>query len=356
MGSEKSLSLEEKVVDSSSEPTKIIQWEDLEQELARLWSLSSALNKAKEKKSSLELKLQSLIQLRAEALSRSNELEERRQKLEARKLAMDDMSMRSKLVVEDVKKREGRLSVEIKTILVAGKALSVASKQLQEANRLLAGERGLVHLKNLQRMRGKRQQYMIAQIALLYPVKSSIELTHGEKLDSSSNGSRSGDSAGSKPLNLGPLTISGLRLTALPLKKASFFSDKKEVQKYASALGYIAHAVSLIASYLDVPLRYPLLFGGSRSYVNDYVSSVDPMPSDSTSSSLLATVSKPTEFPLFLEGQDITRAAYAIFLLNKDIEQLLNFIGVNSLGPRHVLANLKELLRSIQSQEYIDKI
>ncbi|XP_042517641.1 UV radiation resistance-associated gene protein [Macadamia integrifolia] len=353
MGSVKSL--EEKKVDST-EPLKIIQWEDLEQELARLWSLSSALNKSKEKKSSLEQKLQSLIQLRAESLSRSNELEERRQKLEARKLAMDNMLTRSKFVAEDVKKREERHIVEIKMLMVAGNALSVASKQLQEANRLLAGERGLVHLKNLQRMLRKRQQYMIAQVAWLYPVKASIELRHGEKHDSSSNGGRSGDSAGSKPLNSGPLTISGLQLTALPLKKPSFFTDKKEVQKYATAFGYIAHAVSLIASYLDVPLRYPLLFGGSRSYVNDYVSSVDPVPSDSTSSSLLATVSKPTEFPLFLEGQDITRAAYAIFLLNKDLEQILNFIGVDSLGPRHVLANLKEILRSIQSQEYINKI
>lgn len=39
----------------------------------------------------------------------------------------------------------------------------------------------------------------------------------------------------------------------------------------------------------------------------------------------------------------------------QDLEQLLNFIGVKSLGPRHILANLKELLRIIQSADYIDK-
>jgi len=38
----------------------------------------------------------------------------------------------------------------------------------------------------------------------------------------------------------------------------------------------------------------------------------------------------------------------------QDIEQLLNYIGGRSLGPRHVLANLKELLRIILSSEYID--
>ncbi|XP_042490355.1 uncharacterized protein LOC122070297 [Macadamia integrifolia] len=130
MGSENSLSLD-KMVFESSEDLKIIQWEDLEQELSRLWSLSSSLNKSKEKKSSLQQKLQSLIQVRAESLSRSNELEDRRQLLEARKLAMDNMLTGSKLVAEDMKKREEQLTVEIRSLLIAGKALSVASKQLQ---------------------------------------------------------------------------------------------------------------------------------------------------------------------------------------------------------------------------------
>jgi hypothetical protein len=37
----------------------------------------------------------------------------------------------------------------------------------------------------------------------------------------------------------------------------------------------------------------------------------------------------------------------------QDIEQLLNYIGAESLGPRHVLANLKQLTTIIQSQQYI---
>jgi len=59
------------------------------------------------------------------------------------------------------------------------------------------------------------------------------------------------------------------------------------------------------------------------------------------------------EFPLFFDGQETTRSAYAIFLLNKDVEQLVNYIGAESLGPRHVLANLKQLTTIIQSQQYI---
>lgn len=76
-------------------------------------------------------------------------------------------------------------------------------------------------------------------------------------------------------------------------------------------------AVCLIASYLKVPLRYPLRLGGSHSYIIDYGPSVDPTTSDLTSNTVVSTDVKHVEFPLFLDGQDTTRAAYAVFLLNK---------------------------------------
>ncbi|XP_077248950.1 UV radiation resistance-associated protein [Tasmannia lanceolata] len=357
----------ERVLSSSKETkidgqnVKIIQWEDLQQELARLWSLSSALNKAKEKKNSLVNTLDSLVQVRANSLRQSNEIEEMHQKLEARKLVLEDLLMCRERTLEDVINQREKLRPTIKSLLVAGKALTGADRQLQEANHLLAGERGYVHLKNLQKMLRMRQQYMTRQVSALYPLKALAKHTPEEKLDSYSNGKKSGDGAGSpssivcKTNNpaMSSLTISGLQLTVLPLKRMSFFSDKKEVQRSATALGYVAHAVLLIASYLDVPLRYPLRLGGSRSYIFDYAPSIEPT-SDSSSNSIVGLSVKPTEFPLFLEGQDTTRAAYAIFLLNKDLEQLLNHIGVESLGPRHVLANLKELLSTIQSQEHVD--
>ncbi|KAL6342285.1 hypothetical protein AAG906_007499 [Vitis piasezkii] len=297
----------------SSENVKVIEWEDFEQELARLWN-------------SLQEKLNSLLQVKAESLNRSNELEEMQQRLDDRKFVTGDMSMQSKIVEEDIKKKEERLGLEVRSLLVAGTALSVSRNRLQDANRLLSGERGYVHLKNLEKMLRVRQQHMISQVSFLYPVKPSIGSLEQE-LESFPSSSRAED---------------------------EFFTDKKEVQRSATALGYVAHAVSLIASYLEVPLRYPLRLGGSRSYINDYAPSIEPTPTDSVSNSLLLTNLKHIEFPLFLEGQDTTRAAYAVFLLNKDLEQLLNFIGVKSLGPRHVLANLKELLRTILSPEFID--
>lgn len=88
-------------------------------------------------------------------------------------------------------------------------------------------------------------------------------------------------------------------------------------KKVLTWLLFPLQAVSLVASYLEVPLRYPLRMGGSRSYIRDYAPSIESTTADSASSVPFFSNSKPIEFPLFLEGQDTTRAAYAVFLLNK---------------------------------------
>ncbi|XP_007034323.2 PREDICTED: UV radiation resistance-associated gene protein isoform X1 [Theobroma cacao] len=350
----KTLITDPKQIDAAEGKAKVIEWEDFEHELARLWSLTSALKEANEKKQSLQEKLQSFIQVKTESLNQLNELEEMRERLEARKLVIGNMSMRCKLATEDAKKREEMLSTEVRSLLVAGTSLSVARKRLQESNRLLTEERGYIKLQNVQRKLRARQQYMISQVSLLYPVKILVGPAQEQELESYPSSSRLGNYSVSKPINQGSLTILGLHLTMLPFTKMSFFTDKKEVQRSATALGYVAHGVSLIASYLQVPLRYPVHLGGSRSYINDYAPSAEPTSSDLSWNTALSVNVKPVEFPLFLEGQDTTKAAYAVFLLNKDIEQLLNFVSGKSLGPRHVLENLKELLRTVQSSEYID--
>ncbi|KAI3459678.1 hypothetical protein Pfo_016341 [Paulownia fortunei] len=345
---------EEKRVVQEDQRAKVIEWEDYEQELARLCSLTSALEEAKKKKLLLEETLHPLIQIEAESLNWSNELGQMCENLESRKLVMGNMSMHSKVVKEKVRKQEEQLSAEIRSLLVGGSSLSVANKRMQDSSRSLAGEKGYGHLRNLQKLLRVRQQYMVSQVSLLYPVKVVIRKAPEQELESFSSSIKSGVPDGSKPVDHGTLTISGLHLTVIPFTKMSFFTDKKEVQRSSTALGYVAHAVSLIASYLQVPLRYPLRLGGSRSYIRDYTPSIEQSASSTTLDSMILTSTKPVEFPLFIEGQDSTRAAYAVFLLNKDLEQLLNFIGVKSLGPRHVLANLKELTRTILSPDYVD--
>lgn len=271
---------------------------------------------------------------------------------------MGNMLMQSKVVEEHAQTKQQHLASEIKSLLVSGTSLSVARKTLQESGRLLAAETGLARLSALQRMLRVRQQHMVSQIAYLYPVKTVIGATRELELDSFPSGSRPGTPGETldenKPKNQGASTISGVQLNMLPFKQMTFFTDKKLIQRSTTALGYVAHVISLIASYLQVPLRYPLRLGGSHSYVLDYAPFIDPAPSGSSSTALASANKKCLEFPLFLDGRDATRAAYAIFLLNKDIEQLLNYVGHKSLGPRHVLANLKELFNIILSPDYVE--
>lgn len=76
----------------------------------------------------------------------------------------------------------------------------------------------------------------------------------------------------------------------------------------------------MLAAYLDIPLRYPLRLGASRSYIQDNAPALESYSNvgGNGSGSNLGGSRKPvTEFPLFSDGQDTTRSAYAVFLLNK---------------------------------------
>ncbi|XP_018472789.2 vacuolar protein sorting 38 isoform X1 [Raphanus sativus] len=352
MGGETGTSSSEKLRrgDREEEDVKVIEWEEFDHELTRLWSLSSALKLATEKKLTLQPKLESLIQVSADSLRRTNELEEMRQRLEARKLLVEKTSVACKVTEQDLKVKEDSLSAEVRSLLVGGTTLSIAKSKLQESNCQLEGESGYTHLKIVTNKLRKRQQYMVTQVSSIYPLKIEAGPSQDQELESLPGGSRL---VGTKPVSQGSVRILGLPFSMAPFTKMSFFTDKKEVQKSATALGYVAHAVSLLAPYLGVPIRYPLRLGGSKTYIRDYAPYMEPSPSDMSTISTLSQSSKFVEFPLFLDGQDTTRAAYAVFLLNKNIEQLLNFVGENSLGPRQVLANLKELIRIIQSPDYI---
>ncbi|XP_038723966.1 uncharacterized protein LOC120015557 [Tripterygium wilfordii] len=129
MDRDRPLSAELKKRDPENE--KVIEWEDYEQEVARLWSLSSALREAKEKKRCLKEKLEALIQVKAESLGRINTLDEMHARVEAKRSLMEKMLMHTKIAATDAKRNEERLSMEVGSLLVACTALSAANKQLQ---------------------------------------------------------------------------------------------------------------------------------------------------------------------------------------------------------------------------------
>ncbi|PYH43778.1 putative UV radiation resistance protein (UVRAG) [Aspergillus saccharolyticus JOP 1030-1] len=114
-------------------------------------------------------------------------------------------------------------------------------------------------------------------------------------------------------------------IAGLPLPNSNFTDvDRDEV---AAALGYTAHLVYLLSFYLSTPIPYPINPYLSRSFIQDPVS-----------------VSLPQRtFPLHPASVQY-RFEYGVFLLNKDIEFLLNRQGLRVLDIRHTLPNLKFLL------------
>lgn len=94
-------------------------------------------------------------------------------------------------------------------------------------------------------------------------------------------------------------TIRGLHL---PNQSHEIHDD----ETISAALGYTAHLVYLLSFYLGTYLRYPVQPVGSSSFIRDPISVI---PGART-------------FPLWMKGSVFFRFEYAIFLLNKGIEQV----------------------------------
>ena len=130
-------------------------------------------------------------------------------------------------------------------------------------------------------------------------------------------------------------TIRGLHL---PNTEAT---DTEPPDKLAAALGHVAQLLQLLSFYLAQPLPYPISPRSSTSTIYDPISL---LKTTNTSTAPNADLALRT-YPLFSRGVPRFRFEYALFLLNKDIQLLLeSAFGVKLLDIRHTLPNLKYLL------------
>jgi hypothetical protein len=136
------------------------------------------------------------------------------------------------------------------------------------------------------------------------------------------------DLANIYPIDPIPEQTLGFTIRGLPLPNSSSteFGDANPTV-IAAALGYAAHLVYLLSFYLSVVIPYPIVPHSSTSLIQDPVS---------------RDLSQRT-YPLYPVGGDY-KFGYGVFLLNKDIEFLLNKQGVRVLDIRHTLPNLKYLI------------
>ena len=118
--------------------------------------------------------------------------------------------------------------------------------------------------------------------------------------------------------------------------------DSASVDDIGAALGHAAHVVLLFSYYLSQPLVYPVNIRGSMSTIEDGISLLKT--SASTTTKYSDDVSLRT-YPLYSKGVPRFRFEYALFLLNKNIQLLLeSSFSVRVLDIRQTLPNLKYLL------------
>ncbi|KAK9827991.1 hypothetical protein WJX81_005964 [Elliptochloris bilobata] len=169
----------------------------------------------------------------------------------------------------------------------------------------------------------------------------------------SDSGSRS--SRTSRMREVVRMTIGGLELCADVGRHAGEAAGWGAAERAAAAaaaagLGAAARLAALMAALLDVPLRYPIRFAGSRSSMLEHPPpAARPALWDEEQSSDGGRGVGALEFPLYCSGAETTRFAYAVFLLSKDVEQLLHAHGLSAVGPHQLLPNLHKLLAAAAS-------
>ena len=150
-----------------------------------------------------------------------------------------------------------------------------------------------------------------------------------------------------EPIQDKPLcfTIQGL---FLPNAKAFEGESLADGDATCAALGHVAQIVALLESTLEVALPYPISFRGSTSSIFDPLSPAGELGGAGVA---LPAGALPTPansafrvFALHARGVGLKRFRAAVYLLNKDIEELMSKHGLRVMDPRNTLANLKYLL------------
>ena len=166
------------------------------------------------------------------------------------------------------------------------------------------------------------------------------------------------------------------KINDLYLPNAQVFEDEityngppMDADTTAAALGFVAQVVVRLELYLGIALPYEPFPCGSTSTIFDPLSPAKELGLGSSSGSVNGwnrmmaegsakntglTLPTPEShpfrlFPLYRHGSQSKRFRWAIYLLNKDIEELMQHSGCKVIDPRTTLANLKYLLSVLAS-------
>ncbi|KAI8111461.1 hypothetical protein M9435_003962 [Picochlorum sp. BPE23] len=238
-------------------------------------------------------------------------------------------------------------------------ALVQASSKVCHSKQALEGVQGQGRIDGISTQLDARRRVILKDLGRVYDIRASSTPTNAlhmrrqptssqteleARMDITWSGASDGESMIGRPQTSAIYTVRGQRLDPASWKHAfdaeGYQWDAAIDRESSIALGYAAHMVAKMSEYLDVPLRYPIVFKGSHSTIIDTYRPAGQYPDADTIS----------EFPLFcLSNKDRPRFAIAVFLLNKDVIQLLQAYNIPPHGPSHVLQNLDALISASSS-------
>lgn len=121
-------------------------------------------------------------------------------------------------------------------------------------------------------------------------------------------------------------------IRGIELPRDLYSRDEEQV---AAGLGYVVHVLILLSKYLEVSLRYPLVFQASRSMIRDPVAGNTPSSASAAGGGVV--------LPLYRRNVDRERFDRALVWLQRDIEQLLVSRGFLYDLKKDILGNLHQL-------------
>mmetsp|Transcript_9147 Transcript_9147/g.13789 ORF Transcript_9147/g.13789 Transcript_9147/m.13789 type:complete len:478 (-) Transcript_9147:153-1586(-) len=159
-----------------------------------------------------------------------------------------------------------------------------------------------------------RQLKLFCELAnTVYPIEpvpsSTPAISENDSEKSGTNGTLPGEE----------YTIRGIEL---PMVIDTSLKDDEQV---STALGYIVHLLLLASKYLQVPLRYEVIYQSSRSMIRDTVTG------------------RGLAYPLFKRGVERDKFDRALMWLQKDVEQIMALRSFTYDRKKSILGNLKHL-------------
>jgi len=126
------------------------------------------------------------------------------------------------------------------------------------------------------------------------------------------------------PIHPSPGAPDALQICGTRLPNSLSFAGGNE-ELISTGLGYVCHLVFHLSKFLGVCLKYPLLPCLSHSSIMDEIST------------------RATEFPLCMKGTEQLKFEYGVYLLNKDIEQILHSVDIKGAHVKNTLPNLNAI-------------